>query len=185
LNLQETAKIMAVLKIAYPRYYANINMDEAKQTAKLWATMLADYSYELVSNAVKALIATNKFPPTIADVIEKIHLLTDEPEMSELQAWTYVHKAIRNSTYNSSEEFKKLPEEIQEVIRTPEQLRTWAALNEDEVNTVVSSNFQRSFRACRKQAKEYAAIPSNVKNALNAASPKVELLGETEDAKWQ
>ena len=54
MTVQETAKIMAVFKAAYPRYYANIDVKEARQVTTLWASMLADYSYETVSNAAKA-----------------------------------------------------------------------------------------------------------------------------------
>ena len=64
MTFQETAKIMAVFKAAYPRYYANIDVEEARQVTTLWASMLADYSYETVSNAAKALIVSSKFPPT-------------------------------------------------------------------------------------------------------------------------
>ena len=96
MTFQETAKIMAVFKAAYPRYYANIDVEEARRVTTLWASMLADYSYETVSNAAKALIVSSKFPPTIAEVIEKIQLLTKEPELTEGEAWSMVRKAIRN-----------------------------------------------------------------------------------------
>jgi hypothetical protein len=85
LNLAETTKIMAVIEVAYPRYYVNTSLEEKKRAAALWASMLADYSYEIVNGAVKALIATNKYPPTIADVTEKIQLLTQKKEMTELE----------------------------------------------------------------------------------------------------
>ena len=44
MTVQETAKIMAVFKAAYPRYYANIDVKEARQVTTLWASMLADYN---------------------------------------------------------------------------------------------------------------------------------------------
>lgn len=181
MNLAETTKIMAVIELAYPRYYVNTSLEEKKQAANLWAAMLNDYSYELVNNAVKALIASNKFPPTIADVTEKIHLMTNKPEMSELQAWSYVHKAICNSTYNSVREFERLPEEVKRVVRAPEQLHAWALLDEDEVNTVVASNFQRSFRSDRAQAKEYASMPEAVRKFIGDISEKM-TLSEGKDA---
>ena len=55
MTFQETAKIMAVFRAAYSRYYANIDVEEARRVTTLWASMLADYSYETVSNAAKAL----------------------------------------------------------------------------------------------------------------------------------
>ena len=61
MTFQETAKIMAVFRAAYSRYYANIDVEEARRVTTLWASMLADYSYETVSNAAKALIVSSKF----------------------------------------------------------------------------------------------------------------------------
>ena len=137
--------------------------------------MLADYSYELVNGAVKALIATNKYPPTIADVTEKIQLLTQKKEMTELEAWSIVHKAICRSTYNSREEFDKLPELIKRTVRAPEQLKAWAIMPEDEVNTVVASNFQRSFRDSKRLNAEYNAMPGSVRELITGMSEKMSL----------
>ena len=119
MTFQETAKIMAVFKAAYPRYYANIDVEEARRVTTLWASMLADYSYETVSNAAKALIVSSKFPPTIAEVIEKIQLLTKEPELTEGEAWSMVRKAIRNGIYGYKEEYRKLPDKVKTAIGKP------------------------------------------------------------------
>ena len=35
MTFQETAKIMAVFKAAYPRYYANIDVEEARRVTTL------------------------------------------------------------------------------------------------------------------------------------------------------
>ena len=110
MTFQETAKIMAVFKAAYPRYYANIDVEEARQVTTLWASMLADYSYETVSNAAKALIVSSKFPPTIAEVIEKIQLLTKEPELTEGEAWSMVRNCLlytskRTKMYRENDNF--------------------------------------------------------------------------------
>lgn len=175
---QETAKIMSVLKTAYPRYYDSKSQEEIKAAINLWTTMLSEYSYELVAGAVKALIATCKFPPTIADVNEKIQLMTTPEEMSELKAWSYVAKAIKNSAYSAKEEFDKLPEECRMVVCAPEQLRAWSMLSEDEVDTVIASNFQRSYRSTAAKRKEYNMLPESVKSMLSIAGDKLAMLEE-------
>ena len=40
MTFQETAKIMAVFKAAYPRYYANIDVEEARRVTTLWRLCL-------------------------------------------------------------------------------------------------------------------------------------------------
>lgn len=172
---------MAVLRAAYPRYYDKTDAIEAEQAARLWATMFEDDDCEIVLNAVKTVIATSEFPPTVAEVKKKIKLLTEEPEMTELEAWSIVRKALRNSAYNSEEEFAKLPPEIQDVVHAPEQLKDWAIMDADEVNTVIASNFQRSFRVRSKQVKELAAIPSSVREYLKGVSDMLPVLPDADE----
>lgn len=181
MTVQETAKIMAVFKAAYPRYYANIDVEEAKRTINLWASMLADYSYETVSNAAKALIVSSKFPPTIAEVIEKTQLLTKEPELTEGEAWSMVRKAICNGIYGYKEEYEKLPDKVKAAIGNPMMIHEWAKVSADELNTVVASNFMRSFRSNIKNKQEYENLPQSVKKFINKISEKMPKLEGTND----
>ena len=90
---QETAKIMAVLKTAYPRYYDGKTETELSAALNLWHTMLSDYDYAVVSAAVKAVIATSKYPPVIADITEQISAIVQPEQMEEGEAWNRVRKA--------------------------------------------------------------------------------------------
>lgn len=175
MNQKETAAIMAVVKVAYPRYYQNITIDETLQTVKLWQSMLLDYPYDVVSKAVKALIATEKFVPTIADVIEKIQLITTKQAIGEVEAWALVKKAVRNGTYHSKNEFEKLPTEIQTVLGSHNTLKEWAMMeSEDSIETVIASNFMRSYRAKKAQFKELNALPNDVKSFMSVLAEKME-----------
>ena len=163
MDLKETAAIMAILKVAYPRYYTDTTKNEAQEAINLWHTMLAEYPANIVNPAIKALIATNPYPPTIADVIERIKMLTTKPMLGEVEAWGFVKAAIRNSTYHSIEEFEKLPPTVQATIGSPSVLREWAISEDENTETVVASNFMRSYRAKVDNRKTVEAIPSNVK----------------------
>ena len=175
MTLSDMAEIMEYIEIAYPRYYANKTAEEKKQAVKLWANMLSDYSKQEVGMAVKSYIAIGKFPPTVADIIERIQSMTNPVAMTEIEAWGYVEKALRNSTYNSKAEFEKLPDEVKSVLGSPEQLRSWAMLDADEVKTVISSNFQRSFRARAKEKKEYDKLPGQVREYANRLSETLDM----------
>ena len=171
MTFQETTKIMAVFRAAYPRYYANIDVEEARQVTTLWASMLADYSYETVSNAAKVLIVSSKFPPTIAEVIEKIQLLTREPELTEGEAWSMVRKAIRNGIYGYKEEYGKLPDKVKTAIGNPLMIH----------ETVVASNFMRNFRSQTKSKQEYESLPQSVKKFVEEISAKMPKLEEVNE----
>ena len=162
---EETIKILSVLRGAYPGFYRDITKQEAESTIALWESMFDEEPYELVGAAVKAFIAGDGkgFPPAIGQIKERIRQITQPEEMTEQEAWSFVSKALRNSIYGSEEEFAKLPPEIQAVVHDPGQLRQWARSSADDVETVIASNFMRSFRAKQKASKEYLALPTSVK----------------------
>ena len=168
---EDTIKILAVLRGAYPAFYRDITKQEAESTIALWMSMFDEEPYELVGAAVKAFISGDSkgFPPSIGQVKERIRQITQPEEMTEQEAWSYVSKALRNSTYGSVEEFAKLPPEVQAVVHDPGQLRQWAMTPADEVETVIASNFMRSFRAKQKATKEYMALPTEVKRLMISA----------------
>ena len=168
---EDTIKILSVLRGAYPGFYRDTTKQEAEATIALWQSMFDEEPYELVGAAVKAFISGDGkgFPPAIGQIKERIRLITTPEEMTEQEAWTYVSKALRNSTYGSEEEFAKLPPEVQAVVHHPGQLRQWAMAGADEVETVIASNFQRSFRAKQKATKEYMALPTEVKRLMISA----------------
>jgi len=68
---QEALAVLAILKTAYPTFYKNYSKEDINSAVDLWATMFADDPAHIVTEAVKSLICTLKYPPTIADVKEK------------------------------------------------------------------------------------------------------------------
>ena len=165
MNQMETIAIMAVLETAYPQFYAKKSQEEKMDAINLWAEMFADEPSEIVAMAVKALIKTREstFPPGIGEINAKIMQITQPEEMTELEAWAMVAKALRNSGYSSQEEFEKLPPAVQKIVGSPAQLQEWSQMDSGTVSSVIASNFQRSFKARAKNDREYNALPSTVK----------------------
>ena len=169
MNTEETMAVMGVLKAAYPAYYKDMSRRDAEGIVGLWQAMFADDPAEIVAAAVKAHIATDKkgFPPHIGAIKEAIVKLTAPQEMTEAEAWARIFKATQNSTWNAQEEFDKLPQILQRLVGSPNQLREWAAMPADEVQTVVASNFQRSYRARAASEREFLALPSDIRQAMS------------------
>ena len=174
MNREDTIKILSVLRGAYPAFYRDITKQEAESTIALWESMFDEEPYELVGAAVKAFISGDGkgFPPAIGQIKERIRQITQPEEMTEQEAWALVSKALRNSAYGSEEEFAKLPAEVQGVVHDPGQLRQWAMSPAEDVETVIASNFMRSFRAKLKVNKEYMALPTSVKQLMISAGFK-------------
>lgn len=162
---QEALTVMAMLKTAYPSFYKDLSKEDINAAVNLWATMFSEESIQVVTEAIKALMCTLKYPPTIADVKEKIALIMQPPAMTEMEAWQIVRKAI--SYYNAEENFINLPPEIQKVVGSPNMLREWAQMDADTVNSVIQSNFMRSFRAKVAQEKEQSMLPESTKRLIH------------------
>lgn len=180
MDLKETTAVLAVIKTAYPRYYDGKTTAELKETASLWHTMLEEYPAKSVNLAVKSLIATDKFPPTIADIIERINFLSEPHKMSEVEAWGLVKQAIRNSTYHSAEEFDKLPADIQATLGGPEVLREWAMSEDESMENVIASNFMRSYRSKVDNRRTIEAIPDSVKALILEAAGRMPAIEDME-----
>ena len=69
---KEAVQILAILKAAYPASYNGMTKEEASGTVAVWAMQFDTMPVEIVLMAIHKAIATNKFPPTVAEVKEKI-----------------------------------------------------------------------------------------------------------------
>ena len=164
---EETVKIIRIMVDSYPNYKPN----DISETVDVWHMMLSEYTYEQISVALKAYILsdTSGFAPSIGQLVGKIHAITKPQELNEMEAWALVSKAIRNSGYNSVEEFSKLPPLVQKAVGLPDQLMTWA-LDENYNEQVVSSNFMRCYRTELARHDELSKMPSEVKALIDSVS---------------
>ena len=175
MDREETRKILAVLKAGYPNFYKDLKKTDADQIIDLWATMFADEPAAVVVEAVKSLMCTLKYPPTIADVKERISMIIHPQEMTEMEAWNKVRNAI--SYYNAKENFDRLPPILQKVVGNSEQLRIWAQMDSETVDSVIQSNFMRSYKVKAAQEKELSVLPESTKQIIQqlAGTKRMEL----------
>lgn len=161
---EETKKILYIMY----NCFQNFRPKNIVETTEVWEMMLADYTYQQISVALKSYVLsdTSGFAPTIGQLVDMVHSVSKPQELNEMEAWALVSKAIRNSGYRYTEEFLKLPTIIQRAIGTPEQLHIWA-IDEDYNETVVMSNFQRSYRLVLMQKDESAKLPVEAQNLLS------------------
>lgn len=175
----DVLRIMGVLKAAYPGYYRDMGAREANSVVALWEEMLQEDDPQVVALAVKAHIANDKkgFPPHIGAVKDAVAKLTAPEEMTEQEAWQLVARACRNGTYGAQREFDALPPVVQRLVGSPNQLREWATMDSHELQTVVASNFQRSYRARAAHEREYLALPRDVRQAMESLAKAFEVPG--------
>ena len=164
MTLQDTSKILDILKANYQNWTADRN------TLILWSQMFADDPVQEVAAAVKAFIVQDVkgFPPVIGQ-IKQLMLKVKSNDIGEGEAWMMIRKAIGNGIYGSYEEFDKLPKILQRVVGSPDQLEQWALLT-DGLDTVVQSNVKRAYRQELEKEQFDRALPRDVRVALSGES---------------
>ena len=157
---EEVKKILAGIITAYPNYRPG-NMED---TVKTWEAMLSDYTYEQVFPALKAYILSDNrgFPPSIGQIVAKIHMPEEMNEIGDMQAWHMVYLAICDSAYHAEERFCELPETIRRAVGSPANLREWGQMETETVNSVIQSQFLRSYRAEVKRASDLRKLSADL-----------------------
>lgn len=165
---KEMAEIITVMQANYPDDFRGMSDKAMNGKINLWFMQFRDDDYKDVLAAVMAHIATdtNRFMPPVGVIKAKLTEIRLPDEMTPQEAWALVSKATRNSTYNSGEEFDKLPPVVQRLVGSPMQLKEWAAMDTDTLQSVVGSNFQRSYKVRAAKEREFLALPSAVQQAM-------------------
>ena len=151
--------MLRIMTDAYP----NFRPADMKRSIDLWESMLADYSDTEGAAALKAYIASNDsgFAPSIGQIIGLIP--HQREELPEFEAWNLVVKAICNGNYGAEHEFARLPAVVREAVGSPAQIRQWANIDIDDLQTVAQSNFLRSYRAAVDRQKVVSTVPSDIR----------------------
>ena len=134
----------------------------------MWYGLLGDLPYEVVSMATQAYMQTEKFPPTPADIRRYSYKVTSPvtEDMSEIEAWGLVRKALRNGIYGAEEEFAKLPPLIRKVIGSPANIRELAQLEYEEVENIEGSHFKRNYRAMLERQKQDSQLQDSLRTQI-------------------
>lgn len=173
---EETVEIIHIICDCYP----NFKPEDLSRTIDAWQVMLEEYSCEQVAAALKAYITSNTsgFAPSVGEIVAKIQLVSQPQELDGMTAWGLVSKALRNGTYEAVEEFNKLPPLVRQAVGIPDNLKNWATSDYQTIETVIQSNFLRTYETIVKRANEINRMPDNIKSLIektNANSYKAQI----------
>lgn len=173
---EETVEIIHIICDCYP----NFKPEDLSRTIDAWQVMLEEYSCEQVAAALKAYITSNTsgFAPSVGEIVAKIQLVSQPQELDGMTAWGLVSKALRNGTYGAVEEFNKLPPLVRQAVGIPDNLKNWATSDYQTIETVIQSNFLRTYEVIVKRETEISRMPGNIKSLIektNADSYKAQI----------
>lgn len=170
----ETRKTVGAMMV----YYPNFTPTNADLMITLWTDAFADRSYEEVATALKTYVMGDKsgFAPSIGalnSIIVEVGNKAAGNELNEMQAWNLVSKALRDGIYHSKERFDELPALVKKAVGSPDNLRNWAQSDMETIETVIMSNFQRTYRAEVTRSKETQMYPTEVRTMIEQATQKL------------
>ena len=189
MTLDNTSKLILSICSTWPQWAEKRDLEG---TARLWQRVFADDDAALVGKALGVYIATETsgFAPTPGQLKEiMVRITHGDDDLTEQQAWGLVYRACCNAAYNADEAFRQLPAVCQQIVGSPEMLHDWAMMDADDVQTVVASNFMRSYRVRAQQARDFEKLPSNlqglfasvIKPVLPAKQPETALPAAEEE----
>lgn len=167
------------IMMAYPNYHPS----DIAGTAAFWSDQLRDYKDTEVAIALRAYILsdTSGFAPSIGQIVALIPR-NQEDIASELEAWGMVARAVRNGNYGAEEEFSRLPDNVRSAIGSAGQIREWASMPIEDLETVAQSNFLRSYRAVVARERMAGKLPEKLRRLYHREAPAAPQLESREEA---
>lgn len=71
---EEATKFLALIKVAYPNSYRDMDDDMVHATINMWHTTFSNTPYAVMQICFDKYRRENKFPPTVADIIESLKM---------------------------------------------------------------------------------------------------------------
>jgi hypothetical protein len=72
MNKQEAIKLLALIKVAYPMAYKDMDEATKKATVNMWAGSFPDVPYPIMEQAFNHFRMVSKFPPTVAEMVDEL-----------------------------------------------------------------------------------------------------------------
>ena len=184
---KEMAEIIAIMQSNYPDDFRGMSDAAMNGKINLWFMQFRDDDYKDVLTAVMAHIATdtNRFMPPVGVIKAKLVEIRTGDQLTEMEAWGLVQKALRNGYYGAEEEFSKLPPVVQRLVGSPNQLREWSQMETETLSSVVASNFQRSYKVRAASEREFLALPSAVKQTMEQIAAGMKMPELPSDADFE
>ena len=170
---EQTIKLMEYFQVTYKGFYEG---KDTKAVLTVWYDALRDENPTIVSQAARNYVRQNEYPPTIAGIFKQIDLI-QQPE-TDTDLWALIEKAARNGTYNSVEEFNKLPPECQSFVGSPEALKDIAQADIGTLNTIVKGQFLKRVEAIKQHQRVQNGLPAEVRRALEESKLRMLMEGE-------
>lgn len=151
MNRNEAAAMLAVCAAAFP------HVNVSKETASVYAEMLADLDAEVALGAVRRLIATSRFFPTVAAIREEAAALSSPALPSPATAWREVMVKMQQVGRD------RQPEWSHPTIAAAVATLGWRDLCMSDNQAVSRAHFWKVFDAVAREHRQQASLPPSMR----------------------
>ena len=160
---EEIVAVLALLQANYSGALKGMTRQDAEGKINIWTMMFADVDKESMNIAIKKMIATNKYFPTIAEVREALSEINSIRVIDAGEAWGEVISAIRNYGWsNESEAMENMSETTRNVVKR----MGWLNLCNSENIVTDRAHFLKIYEYEEKRQKEKNALPFDVLQSI-------------------
>ena len=86
MNKKEAAKLLELIKLSYPHAYRDLTDEWKVATINMWQMSFPEVPYPIMEQAFNHYRMVNKFPPTVAEMVEELrHIHYEALECAMIQ----------------------------------------------------------------------------------------------------
>ncbi len=175
MTAKEVSELIDFLKAVYPTYYKSITDEQMEKHLAAWTVVFKPFDARDMFAGARAYISANTtgFPPDPGSIVayaNKVRNPADDG--SGIEAWNLVRRAVNSPRDQYQAAFDVLPDTVKKIVGSPATLMAWGNVEEAEFDTVIQSNFLRSYEALVQKQNVERRIPDSLKIALSKPEPK-------------
>ena len=160
MNFDEFKRLVKGMKAVY----TSQNFLPDAESIKIWYQLLKDMPYEIANVSIQKHMATNKFPPTVAEIRSGAAEITDKSH-DWSDGWESFRKAVgRFGYYRREEAFASMDEITRKVVKR----LGWKELCMSENIMQDRANFRMVYVQEQNRTMERAMLPEGLRKQMDA-----------------
>lgn len=142
--------------------YTSPNFLPDADSVKIWYRLLEDMPYELANIAIQRHMATNKFPPTVAEIRQAAVQTVDTPQ-NWADGWERFRRAVgKYGYYQQDAALASMDETTRRVVKR----LGWKQLCESENQMQDRANFRMVYEQEAQRKNETAVLPVKLQEQI-------------------
>lgn len=161
----ETKAMLMLITSVYPRYYADLNDMQKRILIDQWHKSFEQVDSRIVRYALDSHISASKWPPTIADIRDRIDMM-DDSEASVETLWDETLRLIRRGTRVTQDELDAASPEVRRWLRNPANVKELSQLPFETVQSVTRGQFMKQIDRVKEKERIRKEMPFDVHKLL-------------------